>query len=91
MNLQELLNDEKTKIIDVRTEEEFSEGNVNQSVNIPLHEIPGRIEALKEMQPMVLCCRSGQRSGRAMEFLKSQGLEEVYNGGGWLEVVALQK
>ena len=91
MNLQELINDEKTKIIDVRTEEEFSEGNVNQSVNIPLHEIPGRIEELKEMQPMVLCCRSGQRSGRAMEFLKSQGLEEVYNGGGWLEVVSLQK
>ncbi len=91
MNLKERINNEKTKIIDVRTEEEFSEGNVNQSVNIPLHEIPGRIEELKEMQPMVLCCRSGQRSGRAMEFLKSQGLEEVYNGGGWLEVVALQK
>lgn len=91
MNLQELINNEKIKIIDVRTEEEFSEGNVNQSVNIPLHEIPGRIEELKEMQPMVLCCRSGQRSGRAMEFLKSQGLKEVYNGGGWLEVVELQK
>ena len=91
MNLKELINNEKTKIIDVRTEEEFSEGNVDQSVNIPLHEVPGRVEELKEMQPMVLCCRSGQRSGIAMEFLKSQGLEEVYNGGGWLEVVALQK
>lgn len=91
MNLKDLINDDKIKIIDVRTEEEFSEGNVNQSVNIPLNEIPGRIAELKEMQPMVLCCRSGQRSGRAMEFLKSQGLEDVYNGGGWLEVVSLQK
>ena len=91
MNLQDLINDEKIKIIDVRTEEEFSEGNVNQSVNIPLHEIPARIAELQEMQPMVLCCRSGQRSERAKDFLKSQGLEEVYNGGGWLEVVALQK
>ena len=91
MTLQDLINNDKIKIIDVRTEEEFSEGNVNQSVNIPLHEIPERIEELKGMQPIVLCCRSGQRSGRAMEFLKSQGLKEVYNGGGWLELVELQK
>ncbi len=91
MTLQDLINNDKIKIIDVRTEEEFSEGNVNQSVNIPLHEIPERIEELKEMQPIVLCCRSGQRSGKAMEFLKSQGLKEVYNGGGWLELVELQK
>ncbi|MAR39361.1 MAG: sulfurtransferase [Flavobacteriales bacterium] len=91
MTLQDLINNDKIKIIDVRTEEEFSEGNVNQSVNIPLHEIPERIEELKEMQPIVLCCRSGQRSGKAMEFLKSHGLKEVYNGGGWLELVELQK
>ena len=91
MTLQDIINNDKIKIIDVRTEQEFSEGNVNQSVNIPLHEISERIEELKEMQPIVLCCRSGQRSGRAMQFLKSQGLKEVYNGGGWLEIVDLQK
>ena len=90
MNLQELINDKSATIIDVRTEEEFLEGNVNNSVNIPLHEIVDRIEELKQMQPMVLCCRSGQRSGKAMEYLKSQGLDQVHNGGGWEEVVALQ-
>ena len=90
MNIQDLINDQKITIVDVRTEEEFSEGNVNNSVNIPLHEVVDRVEELKEMQPMVLCCHSGQRSGKAMEYLKSQGLEEVHNGGGWLEVVALQ-
>ena len=90
MNIQELINDKSVTIIDVRTEEEFLEGNVNNSVNIPLHEIVDRVEELKEMQPMVLCCRSGQRSGKAMEYLKSQGLDQVHNGGGWEEVVALQ-
>lgn len=90
MNIQDLINDQKITIVDVRTEEEFSEGNVNNSVNIPLHEVVDRVEELKEMQPMVLCCRSGQRSSKAMEYLKSQGLEEVHNGGGWLEIVALQ-
>ena len=90
MNIQELINDKSATIVDVRTEEEFSEGKVNNSVNIPLHEIEDRIEELKQMQPMVLCCRSGQRSGKAMEYLKSQGLDQVHNGGGWEEVVALQ-
>lgn len=91
MNLQDLINDKKTKIIDVRTEEEFSEGHVENSINIPLNEVPDRVEELRLMQPMVLCCRSGQRSGRAVEFLKSQGFTDLCNGGGWLEVVALQK
>jgi len=90
MNIQDLINDQNITIVDVRTEEEFSEGNVSNSVNIPLHEVVDRVEELKEMQPMVLCCRSGQRSGKAMVYLKSQGLDEVHNGGGWLEVVALQ-
>jgi len=90
MNIQELINDKSVTIIDVRTEEEFLEGNVNNSVNIPLHEIVDRVEELKEMQPMVLCCRSGQRSGKAMEYLKSLGMDQVHNGGGWLEVVSLQ-
>lgn len=90
MNIQDLINDKNTTIIDVRTEEEFAEGNVANSVNIPLHEVMDRIEELKAMQPMVLCCRSGQRSGKALEYLKAQGLEDVYNGGGWLEVKAHQ-
>ena len=90
MNIQDLINDKKITIVDVRTEEEFSEGNVKNSVNIPLHEVVDRVEELKEMQPMVLCCRSGKRSGKAMEYLKSQGFDKVYNGGGWEEVVACQ-
>ena len=83
MNLQELINDSKTTIVDVRTEGEFSEGNVNGSINIPLHEVADRMEELKQMQPLVLCCLSGGRSGQATAFLKAQGCDQVYNGGGW--------
>ncbi len=39
MNIQDLINDSKTTIVDVRTEVEFSEGNVNGSINIPLREV----------------------------------------------------
>jgi phage shock protein E len=90
MNIKELINDSKTTIVDVRAVEEFSEGNVDGSINIPLHEVVGRVEELKEMQPLVLCCLSGNRSGQATAFLQAQGLDQVYNGGGW-EVVDAQK
>jgi rhodanese-related sulfurtransferase len=38
------------------------------------------------MQPLVLCCAAGVRSGQAMEFLKFNGLNQVYNGGSWQDV-----
>ena len=90
MNIQELINDNHTTIVDVRTEDEFSEGNVNGSINIPLHEVVDRIEELKGMQPLVLCCLSGGRSGQATAFLQAQGCDDVHNGGGW-EMVNAQK
>ena len=90
MNIQELINDSQTTIVDVRTEEEFSEGNVKGSINIPLHEVVDRVEELKKTQPLVLCCLSGNRSGQATAFLQAQGCNQVYNGGGW-EMVDAQK
>jgi rhodanese-related sulfurtransferase len=90
MNIQELINDSQTTIVDVRTEVEFLEGNVNGSINIPLDEVLDRIEELTQMQPLVLCCLSGARSGQAMAFLQAQGCDRVYNGGGW-EMVDAQK
>ena len=90
MNIQELINDTATTIVDVRTEGEFAEGNVNGSINIPLNEVVDRMEELKGMQPLVLCCLSGGRSGQATDFLQAQGCDNVHNGGGW-EMVKAQK
>jgi len=90
MNIQELINDMATTIVDVRTEGEFSEGNVHGSINIPLNEVVDRMEELKGMQPLVLCCLSGGRSGQATAFLQAQGCDNVHNGGGW-EMVDAQK
>ncbi|MEO5908960.1 MAG: rhodanese-like domain-containing protein [Ginsengibacter sp.] len=73
-------------IIDVRSPMEFMSGNVAGSINIPLQEIPQRIDEIKEMgSPIILCCASGARSGNAAQYLKSCGIE-CENGGGWMEV-----
>jgi rhodanese-related sulfurtransferase len=76
-------------IIDVRTRAEFSGGHVAGSKNIPLQEIPERLEEIKAIgKPIVLCCASGIRSANATQYLKSHGIE-CSNGGSWLNVNAL--
>ena len=87
MDLFKLINNKKTTIVDVRTPQEFSENRVESSINIPLNVIPEKIKELKEMQPIVMCCAAGIRSGQAVDFLKSNGFVEVYNGGSWNDVL----
>jgi rhodanese-related sulfurtransferase len=73
-------------VVDVRTAGEFAEGHVEGSVNIPLDQVPRRIEEIKAMhQPIVLCCVSGARSGRAMDILRAHGVT-CSNAGGWMDV-----
>lgn len=74
-------------IIDVRSREEFSGGHVPGSINMPLQEIPSRLNEIKAFQPpVVLCCASGNRSGQAEYYLREQGLKNVRNGGSWFDV-----
>lgn len=76
-------------VIDVRTIEEYRGGNVKGSTNIPLNEIPSRIQEISNFKsPIVLCCASGNRSGQATQYLKSKGIA-CENGGSWLHVNAL--
>jgi rhodanese-related sulfurtransferase len=73
-------------IVDVRTTSEFQGGHVAGSINIPLQEVPRRLEEIREFhQPILLCCASGMRSGQATTYLKSLGID-CENGGGWAEV-----
>lgn len=76
----------KNTIVDVRTPAEFMGGHVAGSINIPLNEIPQRIEEFRAMEGnIILCCASGNRSGQATAFLKSHGIT-CENGGSWLDV-----
>lgn len=78
----------KKTIIDVRTPAEFMGGHVAGSINIPLNEVPAKVNEIRAMEhPIILCCASGNRSGQAMMYLKSLGIDCV-NGGSWLQVNA---
>jgi phage shock protein E len=84
-NLGELLKNGEAIVVDVRTPGEFMGGNVAGSINIPLNEVPYRLEEFKEMKKVVLCCASGGRSMQATQFLQQNGID-CMNGGSWMEV-----
>ncbi len=86
MEIEKIIAENHCTIVDVRSYDEFLGGNVVDSLNIPLNEIPERIEELKQLKsPLILCCASGMRSSQAQDFLSQQGIE-CYNGGSWLTV-----
>ena len=79
---------EKVNLIDVRTPEEFSAGSVPNAINIPLNEVVDRLDELMGLQPMLVFCAAGVRSQKAIDFLMANGVFQVENGGGWLDVNA---
>ena len=73
-------------LLDVRTPEEYAEGHVPGSVNVPLQSIDKVASALADKTKTVFVyCRSGARSSQAVAFMKQMGYTEVHNIGGILD------
>ena len=71
-------------IIDVREVDEVTEGKIPGAVNIPLGHVESRMDELDKSKEYIMVCRSGGRSGRAAEFLQSQGYNVINMQGGML-------
>lgn len=68
------------KVVDVRTPEEFAAGHVPGAINIPYDELPRRAAEIgPPSTTVVLYCRSGRRSGIAVEALKKAGFKDLYD------------
>jgi rhodanese-related sulfurtransferase len=81
----QLKHDPSIVILDVRTVEEFVEdGHLENSLNVPLHELPQRIATTlpnKDAKIFVICY-SGARASEAVNTLKRLGYTNVVNIGG---------
>jgi len=69
----------KITIVDVREDWEFAEGHIPGAILIPLGSLPDRAGEISTDKPVVLVCRSGNRSGQAFRFLSGEGFEDVHN------------
>lgn len=79
--LKELMKNEDTLLLDIRSKEEFEEGNIYGSLNIPLHDLMYDIDEIENFKDknVIVYCRSGHRSITACNLLELQGFNNVYN------------
>ena len=67
------------RVIDVREGWEFENDHVTET-NIPMGEVPTRLDEVGQKdEELVICCRSGGRSGNITMFLEAQGYTNVSN------------
>ncbi len=66
-------------VLDVRNPEETQISRIEGSILIPLGELPGRVAELNTADQIVVHCRMGGRSAKAVEFLRSVGFKKVKN------------
>lgn len=71
-------------VIDVREPDEYADGHVPGAPLVPLASVPDRVDAFPTSGEVLIICRSGARSGRAAEFLRTQGIDAVNVAGGTL-------
>lgn len=90
MALKEVLQSGNYHLIDVREPMELEmDGQIEGAQNIPLGEIEDRKQEITNLNgTKIFFCRSGNRSGKAVDYFKSEGMTDVYNGGGYADVKA---
>ncbi|WP_366782089.1 rhodanese-like domain-containing protein [uncultured Clostridium sp.] len=71
-------------ILDVRTNEEYISGHIENSILIPVNEIEKEAENIikDKEQKILVYCRSGNRSSQASKLLVKMGYTNVYDFGG---------
>ncbi len=84
MEATHLLNREDALLIDVREDNEFQQGHILGARHVPLRFLSDRLKELEKYRerPVIVSCRSGQRSARAATTLKKHGFSQVYNLAG---------
>lgn len=82
---------EDLQLIDVREPFEHQAGHIG-GVCIPLSALPHSSAQISRERPVILYCRSGQRSGQALRALQASGFRHLKHlKGGWLAWLDLEK
>ena len=82
---------ERLRIVDVREPNEFQINRISGAELVPLGELPRRYAELDPDEEVILLCKSGARSGKAADFLRSVGFRKALNLKGgildWIDKV----
>jgi rhodanese-related sulfurtransferase len=77
-----LTNKKNHYFLDVRTSAEFKMRSIPGFVNIPLNQLPEKLDKIPKNKEIVVICQSGMRSSRACSILKKSGYQVTNVSGG---------
>ena len=82
----QMINRNKTTILDVRTPEQFAAGHLRDAKNIPLSDLGSRIGELdkQKTKAIVVVCQQGSRAEKAVKMLQKAGFDDVVSLDGGL-------
>lgn len=69
-------------ILDVREQDEWDAGHIEGAVHIPLADVPARLDEVPDDERLIVVCRSGGRSARAVAWLGENGYDATNLAGG---------
>lgn len=77
----QLINRKDAVVIDVRDIGEFEAGHITGAKHVPERQVVERLKELEKFKdkPLILTCRSGMRSGAAVQVLRRNGFAEAVN------------
>ena len=86
-----MINHQNAVVLDVRKDDEYSQGAIVNAIHIPLEEIDNHLKKIEKYKDksIIVYCRTGSRSVSACSKLKKHGFDAVFNLGGG--VLAWQK
>ena len=84
VELTVLLEEGKAQLVDIRFKEEFEAWHMPLAINIPLNELPRRLDELDRSKTIVTACPHKDRAIMARTYLKLQGYDARYLKDGLL-------
>ena len=78
----EMISKKDVIILDVREDNEFNQGHLENAINIPLEDLEKRLNELNKDNKIIVYCLSGTRADIALEILEKNGFNNIYTFGG---------
>lgn len=91
MDATQLMNHAHAVVIDIREDKEIEGGSIVNAIHIPLGDLANQLKKIEKFKekPVIIVCRSGHRSNSALNTLRKNGFQKLYNLRGG--IVAWQK
>jgi rhodanese-related sulfurtransferase len=77
-------------VLDIREPWEVAHCHIEGSIELPMGELPSRLDEVPRDRPVVVLCHHGVRSLKATLWLRGQGLEDTINLAGGIDAWARQ-